>query len=76
MKITYSSSSDEEVELDVEEISYSSVESSDENGNDIFSSDSNLDGLPDAFGEAIHDTESNDEFISREKHLEHCIKEV
>ena len=76
VKITYSSSSDEEVELDVEEMSSSSVESSDENGNDIFSSDSNLDGLADALEETIHDTESNDEFISREKHLENCIKEI
>ena len=40
VQITYSSSSDEEVELDVEKMSSSSVESSDENGDDIFSSDS------------------------------------
>ena len=76
VKITYSSSSDKEVELDVEEISCSSVESSDENGDDIFSSDSNLDGLADALEETIHDTESNYESISREKHLENCIKEI
>ena len=76
VQITYSSSSDEEVELDVERMSSSSVESSDEKSDDIFASDSDLDGLSDDVEDNKHDTESNDESISRAKHLENCIKEI
>ena len=76
VQITYSSSSDEDVELDVEKMSSSSVESSDDNRDDIFSSDSNLDGLADDLEETIQDRQSNEESMSREKHLDNCIKEI
>ena len=76
VQITYSSSSDKEVELDVEKMSSSSVESSDDNGDDIFSSDSNLDGFADDLEETIQDRQSNEESMSRAKHLDNCIKEI
>ena len=75
VKITYSSSSEEDNDLDVEEISSTSIESSEENRDYIFSSDSDLDACPDDFEETIHNRENEDAFISREKFVDTCVKE-
>ena len=56
VRITYSSSSDEDEELDVEEISATKIDSSDNNGESIFSSDTDLD----AFQDELQETGNNE----------------
>ena len=75
LRITYSSSSEEDEELDVEQISPTTIYSSDHNGDEIFSSDSDLDVCPDELQETLHDTNNAEAFRSREKFVESCVKE-
>ena len=60
VRITYSSSSDDDEELDVEEISATKIDSSDNNGESIFLSDTDLDAYQDELQEAGNDENNTD----------------
>ena len=55
MRITYSSSSEDDEELDVEEMSVTKINSSDDIEESIFSSDPDLDGYEDELEESEND---------------------
>ena len=74
-RITYSSSSEDDEELDVEEISATKIESSDDIEESIFSSDPDLDGYKDELEESGNDENNGDASGSKEKFVESCVKE-
>ena len=75
VRITYSLSSDNDEELDVEEISTTKIDSSDDNGQSIFLSDTDLDAYQDELQEAGNDENNADASRSRDKFVESCAKE-
>ena len=74
-RITYSSSSEDDEELDVEEISATKIDSSSDNEESIFSSDTDLDGYQDELEESGDDENNADASWSRDKFVESCVKE-
>ena len=60
VRITYSSSSEDDEELDVEEISATKIDSSDDNEESIFLSDTDLEGYQDELEESGNDENNAD----------------
>ena len=75
VRITYSSSSEDDEELDVEEMSATKINSSDDIEESIFSSDPDLDGYEDEFEESKNDERNGYACGSKEKFLDSCLKE-
>ena len=76
MRITYSSSSEDDEELNVEEMSATKIDSSDDIEESIFSSDPDLDGYEDELEESRNDEKNGDASGSKEKFVESCAKEL
>ena len=75
VRITYSSSSEDDEEMDVEEMSATKIDSSDDIEESIFSSDPDLDRYEDEFEESGNDEKNGDASGSKEKFVESCVKE-
>ena len=75
MRITYSSSSEDDEELDVEEMSATKINSSDNIEESIFSSDPDLDGYEDELEESENDERNGHACGSKKKFLDSCLKE-
>ena len=75
VRITYSSSSEDDEELDVEEMSATKIDSSNDIEESIFSSDPDLDGYEDELEESRNDEKNGDASGSKEKFVESCVKE-
>ena len=76
VRITYSLNSEDDEELDVEEMSATKIDSSDDIEESIFSSDPDLDRYEDELEESGNDEKNGDASGSKEKFLESCAKEV
>ena len=75
VRITYSSSSEDDEELDVEEMSATKINSSDNTEESIFSSDPDLDRYEDELEESENDERNGHACGSNEKFLDSCAKE-
>ena len=75
VRITYSLSSEDDEELDVEEMSATKIDSSDDIEESIFSSDLDLDGYEEELEESRNDENNGDASGSKEKFVESCAKE-
>ena len=76
MRITYSLSSEDDEELDVEEMSDTKINSSDDIEESIFSSDPDLDGYEDELEDSENDERNGDACGSKEQFLESCVNEL
>ena len=75
VRITYSSSSEDDEQLDVEEMSPKKIDSSDDIEESIFSSDPDLDGYDQGLEESGNDEINADACASKDKFVESCAKE-
>ena len=75
VRITYSLSSEDDEQLDVEEISATKIDSSDDIEESIFSSDPDLDRYQDELEESGNNENNGDASGSRDKFVESCVKE-
>ena len=75
VRITYSSSSEDDEQLDVEEMSATKIDSSDDIEESIFSSDPDLDRYEEELEESGNDEKNGDACASKDKFVESCAKE-
>ena len=75
VRITYSSSSEDDEQLDVEEMSATKIDSSDHIEESIFSSDPDLDGYEQELEDSRNDEKNADACASKDKFVESCAKE-
>ena len=75
VRITYSSSSEDDEQLDVEEMSATKIDSSDDIEESIFSSDPDLHGYEEELEESGNDEKNGDACASKDKFVESCAKE-
>ena len=75
VRITYSSSSEDDEVLDVEEMCAMKMDSSNDIEESIFSSDPDLDGYEYELEECKNDEKNGDASGSKEKFVESCVKE-
>ena len=74
MRITYSSSSEDDEQLDVEEMSATKIDSSADIEESIFSSDPDLDGYEEELEESGNDENNGDACASKDKFVDSCAK--